>query len=270
MKFALLGHNIDYSLSPLIHKMIGPSDLVYDILDLSESQLEKELKAKARDYAGFNVTIPHKQNIMAFCQEIDPVARKIGAVNTVAIRDGLWKGYNTDYPGFMETLRTDCPDFLSYHPVLVGYGGVARAAIFGLEALGFMACTVIGGEIDSERDAFIHDMRVPLSMKILDEIPDMPLLWINCTPVGGAKIKDIPSDFMSFRRRDILFDLNYTPYPTHLEVAARMQGIKTFNGLKMLVFQAIEAEKIWHHGDNDLMCDTDTIIDIIVKDKYVS
>lgn len=270
MKFALLGHNIAYSLSPFIHKMIGASDLEYDILDLSESQLDAELKRKLNDYSGFNVTIPHKQHIMAFCSKIDPVAEKIGAVNTVDIRDGRWKGYNTDYLGFIKTLKADCPDYLSYHPVLVGYGGVARAAVFGLEALGFTACTVTGGEIDSERDTFINDMRLSLSMNIHDEIPDIPLLWINCTPVGGAKIKDIPSDFMTFRRDDFLFDLNYTPYPTHLEISARTQGVRTINGLRMLVFQAIEAEKIWHDGDDDLMCDADIIIDTIVSEKYVS
>ena len=270
MKYGLLGHKIAYSLSPVIHKMINGSGIEYDILDISPESLKANLPQMTQGLSGFNVTIPHKQTVMEFCQEIDPLAERIGAVNTVAISAGRWKGYNTDYLGFIETVRKNIPDYFSFHPVVVGYGGVARAVIFGLQELGYKACSIVGGLNDDERKAFIKGMRPALDMNILELIPGMNRLWINCTPIGGAKHPDIPQNFIPYDNHDILYDLNYSPYPTYLEQDAGSKGLTTINGLKMLVAQAVEAQKIWNEHHIDLQCDTDEIIRSLVKGKNVS
>ncbi len=245
MKFALLGHHISYSMSPVIHDMISTTDIHYEIIDLAPEQLLKERPQQLQALNGFNITIPHKQSILSFCDHVDPVAEKIGAINTVEIVDGIWTGYNTDYLGFIRSLKDSLKNYFDFHPVLVGYGGVARAVIFALQEMGFRSITVIGGVDDVERQDFIQEMNLNAKIKILDFLPELPTLWINGTPVGGAKIKDIPEDYIPFNANDVLFDLNYTPYPTHLELYAQNKGLKTINGMKMLVYQAVEAQKIW-------------------------
>jgi shikimate dehydrogenase len=245
MKFGLLGHQIAYSISPVIHDLINPNSMDYEIIDIAPDDIKKLLHKRVEDFSGFNVTIPHKQSIMDLCQSVDRMAEKIGAVNTVDIRNGVWKGYNTDYLGFLSTIKEEIKNYLSFHPVIVGYGGVARAVIFALEKLGFKAVSVQGGESKKERDDFIEELNSSLNMDVFDLLPEIPRLWINCTPVGGAKIPDIPKDFIAFSHGDTLYDLNYSPSPTYLQKYASDMGIPNMNGLKMLVYQAIEAQKIW-------------------------
>ena len=246
MKFGLLGHQIAYSLSPVIHELIRPGRMAYEILDLPPEELKTAKTGRLSEMNGFNVTIPYKQEVMAFCDAMDPNALKIGAVNTVDIRNGMWKGYNTDFLGFLRTVREDIPNYLSYHPVMIGYGGVARAVLHALEILGFLAVTVQGGALQEERETFISQVRnTDLRMKIIDQVPRIPVMWINCTPVGGAKMPDVPENYITPSSGDVLFDLNYVPSPTHLERYAAARKVKTVNGLKMLVYQAVEAQKIW-------------------------
>lgn len=260
MKFGLLGHKIAYSLSPVIHEMISDTDISYEILDISPEEFNEKLPVVTSGLSGFNITIPHKQAIIPFCDTLDDAAAKIGAVNTVDITEGRWKGYNTDYLGFIRTVKDNIPDYLSYHPVIVGYGGVARAVTVGLEKLGFTACSIFGGELQEDRRAFIGDIERLLTMRIFEDIPSIRCLWINCTPVGGAKLPVVPEGFIPFGQEDMLYDLNYAPSPTHLEEQARGEGLKTINGLQMLVSQAIEARKIWVKGTQTDYPSVNTII----------
>ncbi|MCK4813089.1 MAG: shikimate dehydrogenase [Candidatus Marinimicrobia bacterium] len=260
MTFGLLGHQIAYSLSPIIHNMIAREHIDYRLFDISPDKLDKAVFGILSRLSGFNVTIPYKQRIMQYCQEFDPVAKKIGAVNTIHIKKAAWIGYNTDYLGFMRVIKKNIPDYLSYHPVILGYGGVARAVIFGLETLGFHAVSVYGGKQQQERETFIEAISPLLRMQVLDILPDIPRLWINCTPVGSVKIPDIPEEFIKFRPDDMLYDLNYAPYPTYLEQAANKQDILTINGIQMLIYQAIESQSIWMEKDAATDVDIDTII----------
>ncbi|MCF7833025.1 MAG: shikimate dehydrogenase [Candidatus Marinimicrobia bacterium] len=270
MKFALLGYKIAYSLSPLIHELISNRSFDYNIIDIAPDQLNESIPDAFEQLSGFNVTIPHKKTIMDHCKVLDPIAEKIGAVNTVDIRNGIWKGYNTDYLGFVQTVKEYIPDYISYHPVIIGYGGVARAVAFGLKKLGYMSMTVQGGELKAERDEFINSMHKTLKMNVFDLLPEIPRLWINCTPIGGTKIPDIPDDFIDLDHEDYLYDLNYAPYPTHLESKAKKMGIQTMNGLKMLVCQAIEAQKIWFNDEPPVEVDVNSIIHSIAHINTVS
>ncbi|MFA6618590.1 MAG: shikimate dehydrogenase [Candidatus Neomarinimicrobiota bacterium] len=270
MKFALIGHKISYSMSPVIHELISEIPMDYKILDLSPESLSKELPPELLELNGFNVTIPHKRSIMAYCKELDPVAEIIAAVNTVDNTNGVLKGYNTDYLGFMSSLRESIKNYFDFHPVLIGYGGVARAVIFALQEMGFRTLSIAGGIDDNERKVFIDEMNSQTKIILIDHIPDLPCLWINATPIGGAKYPDIPKDYIPFRYGDILFDLNYTPYPTFLEQYAKKKGIKTLNGLNMLVYQAIEAQKIWFKDKQNTRVDVNSIIHSLVNLNTVS
>lgn len=260
MKFGLLGHNISYSLSPHIHKKIAAKPISYEIFDISPQNLELQLSTVLGGLNGFNITIPYKTSILKYCHETDDMVKKLGAANTVRIRDNKWKAYNTDYLAFIKVLTHYVEDYLHYHPVIVGYGGAARAVLFALENLGFMHLSVLGGYSENERMHFIEEMSSGLRLRILDNLPDLPLLWINCTPVGSKRFPEIPELFYSMKSKDYLFDLNYTPRPTCLQQFAEKRKLRSINGLRMLVFQALEAQKIWMSTSGMDISDIEKII----------
>jgi shikimate dehydrogenase len=249
MTYGLLGYKIGYSLSPVIHKLIACADLDYHLFDYAPEELESALSGPMAGLSGFNVTIPYKERIMQYCDILEESAEKIGAVNTIDIKDGLRTGYNTDYTGFIRVIKENIPDYLSYHPMILGYGGAARAVIFALETLGFFSASVLGGENKHDRKTFTCAVAPLLRLQVSDMNPDIPRLWINCTPVGSVKVPEVPVDFIKFGKEDILCDLNYSPCPTHLEQIAQKMGIKTINGLQMLIYQAVGAQKIWMGED---------------------
>lgn len=249
MKYGLLGHEISYSLSPLIHTTLS-SHINYELYDLSVEDLKQGRPEVLKELAGFNITIPHKQLIMAHCDSIHPLAEKIGAVNTVKISQGKWIGYNTDYSGFMRALKEGLPAYMDTKPVVVGYGGAARAILMALEELGFKQAVVCGGVSEADRREFIADMQTVLHMKLTDTQPKDKRLWINCTPVGSERIPEIYNGFMDLKMGDQLFDLNYKPYPTFLQQKARKLGIPDSNGIFMLIYQAVDAQKIWFDVDS--------------------
>lgn len=260
MKFALLGHHISYSSSPAIHKKIAGEDFHYQLLDISPDKFDITVENILPGFDGFNVTSPYKLRIMPYCDKFDPPVNKIGAVNTILNKKNEWKGFNTDYLGFLRSFRESFPDFLSYHPVVIGYGGAARAAIFALQELGFNTAGVFGGEEKEERMAFIRSENEQLRIKLMDILPDMPKIWINCTPLGSEKIPAVPEGLIPFCSDDFLYDLNYAPNPSHLEKYARKKGVKTVNGLRMLVYQAVEAQKIWLGKEFFLKTDIESIL----------
>lgn len=186
---------------------------------------------------GFNVTIPYKREIMAMLDEIDPVAREIGAVNTVVVR-GL-KGYNTDAPAFLETLRPLLTN-RHRHAVILGTGGAALAVAWALGKLGIEYRTVSRlpiahpGSISYDE---AHDLMAHESYNII----------INATPVGMYP----NTDATPWRWPELLnashicYDLVYNPSPTLFLRQAASQGATVIDGLGMLHRQADIAYKIW-------------------------
>jgi shikimate dehydrogenase len=233
-------------MSPLIHSMIASVPLNYELFDIAPDMLEMKVNNELTQLTGFNVTIPYKKSILNYCHEFDSAVLRLGAANTISIRGTKHlKAYNTDYPAFIRVVHRYIPDYLSYHPVIMGYGGVARAAVFGLENLNYVCISLINGKFDHERRAFLDEIRHEVKLQILDNIPDSPRLWINCTPAGNINNPKLPRVCSRMREGDFLFDLNYMPRPTYLQQFAEEKGLKHINGMRMLIFQAIEAQKIW-------------------------
>ncbi|MDD3716070.1 MAG: hypothetical protein PHX07_01640 [Candidatus Marinimicrobia bacterium] len=245
MRFGLLGYGIQYSMSPVIHTMIARAVLSYELFDVAPEDFELKLSSEMAKLSGFNVTIPYKKTILRYCHEFDSLVQRLGAANTVLIRNNIWKAYNTDFPAFIRVMENHIPDYLAYHPVVVGYGGVARAAVHGLKHLDYVSISLIGGKSDKERRAFLNKVRPDMDMRIFDNLPEMSKLWINCTPAGNIDHPRIPPCFNDMQEGDFLFDLNYMPRPTYLEQYAKKRGVTHINGLRMLILQALEAQKIW-------------------------
>ena len=241
-RFGLLGRNISYSFSrgyfsrKFEREGINASYENFDLADISE--LPKVLE-KNPDLRGLNVTIPYKEEILPLLDEIDPIAKRIGAINTVKILDdGKLQGSNTDYVGFSQAIK---PFLRPHHEkaLILGTGGASKAVIFALNDLGIIPISV---------------SRSPESGRLTYEDLDEEILRdhsfiINCTPLGTSprteEFPPIPFDFIN--NQHLVFDLIYNPSETKLMQLASQKGASVSNGLRMLELQA---EKSWEHWNS--------------------
>ncbi|MBQ6966363.1 MAG: shikimate dehydrogenase, partial [Lachnospiraceae bacterium] len=137
---ALLGDPVEHTLSPLLHNSFGETENVngvYTAFNVKKDGLEAALKgAFALGIKGFNVTVPHKEDIIPFLSDIDPLAERIGAVNTLALTEKGYKGYNTDVLGFMRTALDFEDEIKDREVIMIGAGGAANAVLCGLYEMG--------------------------------------------------------------------------------------------------------------------------------------
>ncbi|MDR5589837.1 shikimate dehydrogenase [Christiangramia sp. SM2212] len=239
-KFGLIGRNIDYSFSrkhfsdKFNEENIDAEYLNFDIQSIDE--FPKVIKNNI--ISGLNVTIPYKEEIMQYLDHLDAHAQSIKAVNTIKFeKDGSICGYNTDYWGFLESIK---PHLENHHQkaLILGTGGASKAIAYALELL----------EIDY-RFVSRKPAKDELSYSELDEnILKKYTLIINCTPLGTSpnieKCPDIPFDHISDKH--LVYDLIYNPAETKLMKLASEKGAKTINGLEMLKLQAEKAWSIWN------------------------
>ena len=237
--FGLIGKNIDYSFSKrfFIQKFekenLNHSYTNFDIKNLSniESILQND------KLSGFNVTIPYKEDIIKFLDEIDEVAITIGAVNTIKKIDNKNIGYNTDHLGFEKSLLSLTEKKKPKNALILGSGGASKAIKYVLKKLNINYKTV---SRDIGKSEFIYE-------NLNNEIINRFKLIINCSPVGTfPKIKNCPNiPYNSLTKEHILYDLVYNPIETLFLKKGKELGCKTKNGLEMLEIQANESWKIW-------------------------
>jgi shikimate dehydrogenase len=235
--FGLIGQNISYSFSEKFFaekfQKENIQDSTYQIFDLKEINEVEEL-FQNRELNGFNVTIPYKEKIIPFLDELDPVAEEIGAVNCVKIENGKKIGYNTDAFGFENSL-VPLLEFYHQDALILGDGGAAKAIKFVLNKhlIEFKSVTRNG-------DFQYKDLQ--------KEIISHHFLIVNCTPVGTypniSNSPDIPYEFL--HSQHLLYDLIYNPEKTEFLKRGEKQGAKIKNGLEMLVLQAEKSWEIWN------------------------
>jgi 3-dehydroquinate dehydratase / shikimate dehydrogenase len=240
--YGVIGDPIGHSLSPLLHNAAFADsrvDAVY--LPFHVRDLRDFLSAVAPfGIAGFSVTLPHKESILRYLDECDPLAADVGAVNTVVVRSGRLYGYNTDYVGVLKSIERRVPLKLS-RVLLFGAGGSARAAAFALARAGAAVCVcarrpararalarAVGGEVADRRE---------LPRESFDAI-------VNCTPVGmypggGSPLK--PGELNC----QVVMDLIYRPRKTELLRLAERRGIATISGVEMFLLQGAAQFEIW-------------------------
>lgn len=225
MKFGLLGRTLGHSFSPRIHNALGNTN--YELFEREPSQLQ-EFFANP-ELQGINITFPYKVNALEACDVVDPRAERIGCVNTMVRKDGKWHGYNTDYDGFVFTLKHAGIDVSGKECIILGDGASSATVHVALEDLGAKSIT--------------H-----LSRKTAPLYTDAPNYYetaqiiINCTPIGmyphnPASLIDI----MQFSKLEGVVDLIYNPRRTVLLLQAEMMGIPHCDGLPFLVAQGVEA-----------------------------
>jgi len=239
-KYGLIGKNINYSFSK---KYFNDKFLKENITNCSyenyDLQSLKDFKNIIKDDAikGLNVTIPYKEEIIELVNKIDPIAKKIGAINTIKIHDkDIIEGYNTDYIGFVMSLKNIISN--QKKALVLGTGGASKAIIFGLNSIGVKS-TIVSRD---KREGVISYSE--LSKKVIEE----NTIIINCTPLGTfpevQECPKIPFEFLSSNH--ICYDLIYNPEKTKFLLESEKMGATIINGKKMLENQANESWKIWN------------------------
>jgi len=246
-RFALIGMPVSHSRSPAFHNAMfaelgSAEEMAYELLETAPGELALRLDAlREGEYAGYSVTIPYKELVMEYCDELSARAEKVGAVNTLIRReDGSIFGDNTDYTGFRESLVE--ADVLDAGKALVlGAGGAARAVVAVLQDEGYEV-------IVASRDP---EMVVGFSAEIsgydaLDPTDDWTLI-VNTTPVGmhpkeGESVLEDPEWFVADR---VYVDIIYNPRITTFLGMAEAAGGKIVTGERMFYWQALEQAKLF-------------------------
>ena len=239
-KFGLIGKNIDYSFSKkyFSEKFKKENlDCTYSNFDIENISLIESILQK-NGISGYNVTIPYKQDIIKFLDEIDEVAKAIGAVNTIKKIDNKNIGFNTDSIGFEKSLIPLIENKKPDSALILGGGGASKAVKYVLKKIKINYSTVSRKEGKSE---FIYE-------NLNDVIINRFKMIINCSPVGTFpninKCPNIP--YKHLTKEHVLYDLVYNPIESLFLRRGRELGCKTKNGLEMLEIQANESWRIWN------------------------
>lgn len=253
IKAGVIGHPIKHSKSPLIHNhWIEKHGLsgAYTAIDIAPEDLKDGVqKLIDEGFAGFNVTIPHKQEIFKLCADVDATAQAIGAVNTVLIRDGNLHGTNTDAFGFIENVRQSAfgVDFLHRPAVVLGAGGAARAIVHGLIEAGAGQIIVMNRTADKAKDVAELNtdiVRVAPWERRGDMLRDCGLL-VNTTSLGMVGKDPLDIDLSLLPDDATVSDIVYAPLMTDLLKDANARGNQIVTGIGMLLHQARPAFEKW-------------------------
>lgn len=242
--FGVVADPVQHSLSPLIHNRAFQTrrvDAVYLPFRTPATQLGDWMKlAAALPVAGFSVTIPHKQKIGRYLDIIDPLARRIGAVNTVWRKGGKWRGTNTDVAGIVKPLSQHL-SLRGSSILIVGYGGAARAAAFALQDAGSHV-TITGR--DSAKAQSLSKVTGAKAATLREAAANRFDALIHATPIGMSGHRN-ESIFNEDLPAGIIFDMVYNPRETKLLQLAKEQGRKIIYGSEMFLEQAAHQFEIW-------------------------
>lgn len=257
----IIGHPIRHSFSPLMHNIsfeLNNLNYIYIPFDVPLNTLKAAIKGMvALGIKGFNITLPHKENIIGFLRNVSEEASIVGAVNTVVNENGVLSGYNTDVHGVYETLAPFKDTITGGNVSIFGAGGGARSAIYTLirnfkpERINIINRTEQKGESLKEYFATrMHFNEIKsyelVPPDLIDVLKDSSLI-INTTSVGMYPNVDdtVTSIEQSFVKDQIVFDYVYNPLKTKFLQLAESQGAVAIDGLKMLVHQGAKAFELW-------------------------
>ncbi len=247
MRYGLIGEKLGHSFSKTIHEQLAA--YTYDLIPLTKEELDSFMQEK--QFSALNVTIPYKETVLPYLNEIDAHAEKIGAVNTIVNRKGKLYGYNTDFYGFRYMLEKNHIDVNGKKTLVLGKGGAAKAVIAVLESLGASEILTVYYKENPETITYEECYENHSDAEII----------VNTTPVGMyPKADDCPIDLSRFPHLKGVADVVYNPLRTALVLAADARDIPAAAGLEMLIAQAKYAVEIF--------LDT-TIEDSRIHDIYI-
>ena len=249
----VIGHPINHSRSPLIHGHWLDEhgiDGSYEAIDVAPADLpDFFVRVGAGEFAGGNVTIPHKAAAFAFADELDPLCETIGAANTLVWRPGGVFGFNTDYLGFLGNLDQNAPgwDQDLGGAIVIGAGGSARAILVALKSRNVPTIHLLNRTVEKAQDLAL-DLEGPIKAGRLSDFAAVAPgtgLVVNCSSVGMHGTSFAGLDLELLPKSAVVTDLVYVPLETPLLAAARKAGLRTVDGLGMLLHQAVPGFEAW-------------------------
>lgn len=255
----LIGNPVEHTLSPVIHNNLAELtgiNMVYVPFKVENDLLSEAIKgAQALEIGGLNVTVPHKERVIPYLKEIDALAGKIGAVNTLVPYEGGYKGYNTDMPGLYRAMLSDGISVDGEKVILLGAGGVARAVAVMLaekvEKIYILNRTVEKAEAIAQEVNGYADKEVAVAMALseYDKLPAGKYLAVQATNIGMYPKTDeaVVEDKAFYKKIHTAYDLIYNPGETKFMQLVKEAGGSAYNGLKMLLYQGIIAYELWNN-----------------------
>ena len=251
--FAVIGDPIDHSLSPTIHTAAYSNlnlECTYIAYRIPKNELESGIHSlKSIEISGFNVTIPHKIEIMKLLDETDETCKMIGAANTVVNDDGRLIGYNTDIDGFLEPIKNREISFVDSNILLLGAGGASRAIIAGIKKENGKKITIMNRTVSKAEELAEFGKNLGLEINVLP-IEDAQKLnadynfIINASSLGLKNEPNIlPTQLMN--SETIVYDIVYKPVNTELIKHAKKANSQIIYGYEMLLGQATRSFEIW-------------------------
>lgn len=228
MKYGLIGEKLGHSYSKIIHERLA--DYTYDLIPLDSEEFQAFMVEK--DFTAINVTIPYKQKVIPYLDELHETAKAVGAVNTIVNNQGFLTGYNTDFYGFEYMLIHNNIEVEGKKCLVLGNGGAARAVVAVLEHLKAGEILIVSRSASESTISYEDCYQNHSDSQII----------INTTPLGMyPNVNASPLDLTTFKKCQAVVDLIYNPLETKFTLQARELGIKSVTGLLMLVAQAKQA-----------------------------
>jgi len=252
-KAFVIGHPIAHSRSPLIHGTWLAEhniDGTYEAIDVAPDALPDFFsRLRAGEFAGGNVTIPHKEAVFALCDTVDELARRIGAVNTMVVQDGAVNGTNTDYLGFLGNLDANAPGWSegTQDAMIIGAGGAARAVLVALRRRHGGKVHVLNRTL-ANAQALVEEIDGPFEAHGFDAFAELASntgLVVNTSSIGMHGTRFDWLDMSLLAKSTLVTDIVYTPLETPLLAAAKAEGLRTVDGLGMLLHQAVPGFAAW-------------------------
>lgn len=244
--FGLIGFPLSHSFSEKFFsekfEREDIEDCKYELYPLENIEDIRLLFEVNKDLKGLNVTIPYKESVIEYLDDLDDIAQKIGAINCIKIDEIQRVGYNTDYAGFRDSLK---PLLKKHHTqaLVLGTGGASKAVVYALQELG-ISTTIVSRKAGAAQLSYAD---------VNKTIMDSHTIIINCSPVGMYpdinQCPDIPYQFINSTH--ILYDLIYNPGKTMFLQHGEKQGATIKNGLEMLELQAEYAWEIWNRVEDE-------------------
>ena len=255
----LIGNPVGHSVSPAIHNNLARltgKDMVYTTFKVEKGDVASAVRgAYSLNILGLNVTVPHKSEVIDSLVDIDPLAKAIGAVNTLVRVDGGFKGYNTDILGLARELEDEGIELADSKVIILGAGGAARAITFLCSSKGAKKIYLLNRSVDKAQDIahavnthFHNEKVIPMNIADYADIQGDDYIVIQTTSVGlhPNDTAVVIDDESFYKKAAVGVDIIYNPAETMFMKLIKAQGKKAYNGLKMLLYQGVSAYELWN------------------------
>ena len=246
-KYLVIGNPITHSLSPKLHNYWikqNNVDAIYDKKKLNEKELDNLiLDIKRKNISGVNVTVPFKNSVIPFLDELSDESKKTQSVNTIYLKDKKVIGHNTDIDGFEKAIKKINFDFKNKKIFILGAGGVVPSIIYALMKMNISEIFV--SNRTNEKAEKIKNIFNNIKLISWGDVPDFDVI-INATSLGLNQKDKINLDLAKIGKNKLFYDVIYNPAETNFLKNGKKLGNKCENGKLMFIYQAFSAFKLWH------------------------